>query len=455
MIAGTQSGTGKTSLALALVASLKRRGLKVQTFKTGPDFLDPSYLTLASGRPCYNLDGWMTGMEYVLDLFRRTTKDVDMAVIEGVMGLFDGSDPATSEGSTAEMARWLDAPVLLVVNVHGMARSLAATVKGYVEFDRDVRIAGIIANQSGSDGHKDWLVQSLESASLPPVLGAIPRGAFPTLPSRHLGLVRADHQNLPPSGLEGLANALERQVSLETILRIAMSASPLFVPEPGSEAKPCRKRVSIGVAYDRAFHFYYPDNLDELTLRGCELVWFSPLEERRLPEGLDGIYLGGGYPEEYAEGLSDNEEMNEAIRQFASRGLPIYAECGGLMYLTRGIETTGEERYPMVGLLPAWSRMLDRLKSLGYVEITLTANSLWGFRGTGLRGHEFHYSELIGDPLGDGLWTSVYRLKHRRSKTFTVEGFQRGNILASYVHLHWASQPKTVETFIDHCGGKS
>src|SRR5512143_1684810 len=197
IIAGTQSGTGKTTLSLALVASLKRRGLRVQTFKIGPDFLDPSYLALASERPCYNLDGWMTRREYVLGLFRRTTMDADIAVIEGVMGLFDGSDPGSSEGSTAEIARWLDAPVLLAVNVHGMARSLCAVVKGYAEFEADLKVAGILANHSGSDRHRDWLAQSLRSASLPPLLGAIPRGAFPTLPSRHLGLVSADPQNLP------------------------------------------------------------------------------------------------------------------------------------------------------------------------------------------------------------------------------------------------------------------
>jgi cobyrinic acid a,c-diamide synthase len=212
VIAGTQSGAGKTSLALALIASLKRRGLQVQTFKVGPDFLDPSYLTVTSGRPCYNLDGWMTKREYILELFHRTTKDADMAVIEGVMGLFDGSDPATSEGSTAEMARWLDAPVLLVVNVHGMARSLAAIVKGCVEFERNLRIVGIIANHSGSDHHKDWLAQSLESASLQPLLGAIPRGTLPTLPSRHLGLITADPQNLPPRIVEELADVLEKHV---------------------------------------------------------------------------------------------------------------------------------------------------------------------------------------------------------------------------------------------------
>ncbi len=454
VIAGTQSGTGKTSLALALVASLKRRGLRIQTFKVGPDFLDPSYLAVASERPCYNLDGWMTSREYVLKLFQRTTKDVDMAVIEGVMGLFDGADPSTSEGSTAEMARWLDAPVLLVVNVHGMARSLAVIVKGCVEFDRDLKIAGIIANHSGSDRHKEWITQSLESASLPPLLGAIPRGAFPILPRRHLGLITADPQNLTSGILEELADVLEKHLSLETVAQIARSAPPLFVPEIGKETNSDPKRISIGVAYDRAFHFYYPDNLDELAFRGCDLIQFSPLKDRGLPGSLNGLYLGGGYPEEYAEALADNQEMQEAIRQFAKRGLPVYAECGGLMYLSQGIRALDGKEYSMAGLLPTWSRMLGRLKSLGYVEVTLTSDSLWGICGESLRGHEFHYSELMGDPLENGLWKGVYRIRHRRSKTFTVEGYQQGNILASYVHLHWASQPEAIESFINHCGAK-
>ena len=452
IIAGTQSGTGKTSLSLALVASLKRRGLRVQTFKIGPDFLDPSYLTLASGRPCYNLDGWMTRKDYVLELFRRTMKDADIAVIEGVMGLFDGSNPGNSEGSSAEMARWLDAPVLLVVNVHGMARSLSAVVKGCVEFEGDLKIAGVIANHSGSDHHKDWLTESLRSASLPPLLGAIPRGALPALPSRHLGLVTADPQNLPPKILEELAGVLERHLSVDAVVQIAKKASPLSIPEPGLEVKPRPKRVSIGVAYDRAFHFYYPDNLDELKLRGCDLILFSPLQDRNLPEGIDALYYGGGYPEEYAETLAENREMQEAVRRFARRGQPIYAECGGLMYLTQGIETTQGKRYPMVGLLPVWSRMLHRLKSLGYVEVTLTNDSLWGQSGAVFRGHEFHYSELASLPQDDPLWTPVYRMKRRRSEKIFTEGFQQKNVLASYVHLHWASQPRNVETFINRCG---
>jgi cobyrinic acid a,c-diamide synthase len=394
----------------------------------------------------------MTRKDYVLELFNRTTKDTDLAVIEGVMGLFDGSDPGNSGGSTAEMARWLDAPVLLVINVHGMARSLSAVVKGCVEFERGVKIAGIIANHSGSDHHKGWLTQSLKSASLPPLLGAIPRGAFPTLPSRHLGLITADPQNLPPKILKELAEVLEQHLNLDAVMEIAKNASPLSMTEPGREAKPRPKRVSIGLAYDRAFHFYYPDNLDEIRLRGCDLILFSPLQDRKLPEEIDALYFGGGYPEEYAETLSENREMHEAVRQFARRGLPLYAECGGLMYLSQGIETTHGKRYPMAGLLPVWCRMLDRLKSLGYVEVTLTDNSLWGERGAVLRGHEFHYSELIGSPPDDPCWTQIYRIKRRRQEKILTEGFQNNNVLASYVHLHWASQPRSIETFVTQCG---
>jgi cobyrinic acid a,c-diamide synthase len=352
------------------------------------------------------------------------------------------------------MALWLDAPILLIVNVHGMARSLSAIVKGCVEFERDLKISGIIANHTGSDHHKDWLARSLESASLPPLLGAIPRGALPILPSRHLGLITADSQNLPTRILEEFADVFEKYMSPDTVLRIARNASPLSIQVPVVKENPCRKRIPVGLAYDRAFHFYYPDNLDELQSRGCDLIRFSPLKDRKLPEGLNGLYLGGGYPEEYAEALSDNQGMQEAIRQYAGRGFPVYAECGGLMYLTQGIETTKGKRYPMVGLLPVWSRMLDRLKSLGYVEVTLVQNSLWGEGGAVFKGHEFHYSELTEPLQNDSLWTSVYRVKHRRSKTISLEGFQQKKVLASYVHLHWASQPEAMANFISRLEGK-
>ena len=456
VIAGTHSGVGKTSLTLGLVASLKRRGFRVQTFKVGPDFLDPSYLATASGRPCYNLDGWMTSKEYVLELFDRTTRDADIAVIEGVMGLFDGAHPVTSEGSTGEIARWLEAPVLLVVNAHGMGRSLAALAKGYVEMEPDVRIAGIIANHIGSDRHRLSIAQSLESTFLPPLIGAIPRGILPSLPSRHLGLVTADSRTLSPIILDGMAGAVEKHLSMDALIRTAKDSPSLSVREDHFSPIPCRKRFPVGVAFDEAFHFYYPDNLEALEARGCDLIRFSPLRDRKLPAGLTGLYFGGGYPEEYAEDLESNESMRESVRNFASRGTrPVYAECGGLMYLSQGIETHDGRSHSMVGLLPVRSRMFDRLRSLGYVEVTLREKSLWGAEGAKLRGHEFHYSELTGNPLSQGDWKPVYQIARRHSQGQAVEGFQRGEILASYIHLHWASRPHAMETFMARLGANS
>lgn len=455
IVAGTQSGVGKTSVALALVAALRRRGLRVQTFKVGPDFLDPSHLARVSGRPCYNLDGWMTQRTYIRELFSRATGDADLAVIEGVMGLFDGADPAGPEGSTAEIARWLQAPVLLVVNAHGLARSIAALVKGYAEFDPGVRVAGVIANQSGTDRHRKWLADSLQASGLPPVLGAIPRGAFPQLPSRHLGLVTADAHNLPERVQEQLGVVFAEQTDLEAILEQARQAPLLPAEDQVQEPLNGGAAVRIGIARDRAFHFYYQDNLDALAERGVVWIPFSPLEDPGLPSGLDALYIGGGYPEEHAPALSANRRLHEDVRRFAASGKPVYAECGGLMFLTAGIETRAGDKHPMVGLLPAWTRMLDRLKTLGYVEVELTRPSLMGPPGTTLRGHEFHYSELIREPVEAEGWDRAYQLKRRQQERRDREGFQRNRILASYVHLHWASRPGAAGAFIQSCGASS
>jgi len=451
VIAGTHSGVGKTSITLALVAALKKRGLKVQTFKVGPDFLDPTYLALASGRPCYNLDGWMTSKEYVRELFDRVSWDADLALIEGVMGLFDGADPTNSESSTAEIAHWLNAPVVLVANVHGQARSLAALVKGFNEFDPDIKLAGIIANQSGSSQHGNWLKTSLEAASLPPLLGAVSRGSLPDLASRHLGLVTADRKNLSPKTLDHSAQGLESQIPLEAFLEKARSAPSWELPEPRVEEISNTWKLSLGYAYDQAFHFYYQDNLEALRRRGADLIPFSMLDNPHLPRRLDALYLGGGYPEEYARELGENQTILQEIREFAEQGKPIYAECGGLMILTQGIETLDNQRYPMVGLLPVWTRMLPRLKSLGYVQVRLIRSSLWGDKGDELRGHEFHYSELMGNPCDQRAWQPVYEITKRRRKGIILEGFQSGQVLASYAHLHWASRPKAVEAFLENC----
>jgi cobyrinic acid a,c-diamide synthase len=488
VIAGTHSGVGKTSFTLALAHALAHRELKIQTFKVGPDFLDPTYLALASGRPCYNLDGWMAGHDHCRRLFARTAADADCALVEGVMGLFDGADAQSDEGSTAEIARLLDAPVILVVNVHGMGRSFAALVKGYTTFRPDLRFTGVVANHCGSERHAALLSDSLQAAGLPPLLGAIPRGAFPELVSRHLGLVTADRGQLPESLLDALADALERNLSLETLFpkmltRTTKSTAPIdpgercdapdsremtlfpepnaaerseppvatpAVEEPGSAPSPGRLRV--GVARDAAFHFYYQDLFDALQASGCEVVFFSPLDDRRLPGGISGLYLGGGYPELHAGRLAENGEMLAAICSYATSGRPLYAECGGLMYLSRGIETDGRF-YPFAGLLPARTRMLPARKALGYAEVALTEDSLWGRRGDLLRGHEFHYSELIDDPLSDPAWRKIYSLRRRRTDTVETEGYQNGAILASYLHLHYASRPAAVARFLERCRG--
>lgn len=447
VIAGTQSGVGKTSLTLGIVAALKRRGLRVQTFKVGPDYLDPTYLTLASGRPCYNLDGWMTGEEYVRALFCRVCADADVALIEGVMGLFDGADPATLEGSTAEVARWLDAPVALVANAHGAGRSFAAAVHGFSTFVPEIRVAGVIANRCGSDRHAEWLATSLSSASLPPLLGAVKRGALPELPSRHLGLVTADEVRFSESVLDQLADAIEMAVSLDKILDMARTAAPIQTPAAENVTPTNRPLVRLGIARDEAFHFYYPDNLQALQRAGCELVPFSPLHDNALPPNLNGIYIGGGYPEEHAQALAANAGMLGAIRQFAAEHRIIYAECGGLMYLSQGIETLDGARHPLLGLLPAWTRMCPCRQSLGYVEAVLSCDCLWGQSGDCLRGHEFHYSELTSVPVD---CTSVYSLHYRRSERPVGEGFQRGPVLASYAHLHFASCPGAVAHFVNH-----
>lgn len=449
VIAGTHSGAGKTSVALAITAALRRKGIKVQTFKVGPDFLDPTYLALASQRPCYNLDGWMTTKAYVRELFQRATHDADLAVIEGVMGLFDGADPATSQGSTAEIARWLNAPVLLTVNTHGIARSLAALVQGYCGFDKKLSIVGIIANHGGSERHAEWLAASLASSSLPPILGFIPRGAFPVLPSRHLGLVSADRRNLSPAILDQLSSVFEKHSDLERIVMEARNVPPLYCRKSRSPEPAVVKKLRLGLAYDEAFHFYYRDNLDELLNGGCQIVPFSPLQDRHLPEDIHGLYFGGGYPEEHAGRLAENRGMIESIRRFALSGKSVYAECGGLMYLTRGIETGGRQMHSLVGILPVWTRMLKGLRALGYREVRLLAETLFGIPGTQLRGHEFHFSELAEEPCGTN-WEKIYELKSRTSERAWFEGFQSRKILASYVHLHWASRPEVTGSFLRH-----
>jgi cobyrinic acid a,c-diamide synthase len=438
-----------------MVRALTRRGLRVQPFKVGPDFLDPTYLTLAAGRDCLNLDSWMMGPEYVKALFARSTADADVAVIEGVMGLFDGADADGLAGSTAEIAKILNVPVLLLVHAHGVARSIAPLVKGFAEFEEGVDVAGVVANRAGSSRHREILAEALSTAGLPPLLGSVPRDAYPELQSRHLGLLTADRESLPESTLESLADAVEAHLDLEHLLEIARPPVGEAGGESSTARTPASPRVRLGVARDSAFHFYYRDNLEVFERLGAELIFFSPLLDTQLPEGVDALYLGGGYPEVHAPALSQNRGLLASIRAFAESGRVVYAECGGLVYLSQSIETLEGKALPLAGVLPFRTRMLERRKALGYVEVETTAPSVWGGNRTLLRGHEFHYSEIVGkEPLPEG-WSRTYRVQARRSAEPVREGYARGNILASYMHLHWACHEDAARHFLESCAQAS
>lgn len=457
IVAAPASGSGKTSVTLGLARAARRRGLRVQCFKVGPDFLDPTYLTCASGKPALNLDSWMSGSDYVIQCYTKACQENDLVLIEGVMGLFDGARPDSLDGSTAALAQLLNIPVLLVVPAQGMALSIAALVHGMGSFAPGLRVGGVIANFVGSSKHGDLLRTALAAHGQPPLLGALVKGALPPLPSRHLGLHSADEVADLDSHLDALASALESTLDLDNLfqpdahfLQTTEFDTRHFEAEEVS-VDSSTSAVRIGVANDAAFRFVYPDNLQALRKAGAELVFFSPLQDRSIPDHLDGIYLPGGYPELHAAELAANTPMLLSLRAAVEKGMAVYAECGGLLYMSQGIETLAGECYDFLGILPVRARMLAKRKALGYCEVKTMAPTCLGPAGTVLRGHEFHYSELIGSVPPD--WTRAYQTKHRTSSG--EEGYAQGRILASYVHLHFAAQPQVAQHLVHFFQGDS
>jgi cobyrinic acid a,c-diamide synthase len=445
LIAATGSGVGKTTATVALMGALRARGMRVAAFKCGPDYLDPTYHRRAAGASSHNLDGWMMDRESVLATFARAAKDADIAVIEGVMGLFDGAAPTGDEGSSAEIAKWLAAPVLLVVDASGMARTVAAVAHGFGHFDPLLKLAGVICNRVGSRGHLDLLRAA--SAEIP-VVGGFPSEARLAFPERHLGLLSAHEKNVAQPLFDAWADLAAQWFDLDAIVAIARSAPALTVSETELWPRnaPSAPRCRIGVACDDAFHFYYEDNLRRLETAGAELVRFAPTRETRLPQ-VDGLYFGGGYPEVLAAELSGNRAMIDEVRGFAGRGGPIYAECGGLMYLSNGIRTLEGRTWPMVGLVAGQAVMSERLQALGYVEVETRGESILGPAGMRMRGHQFRYSTLT--PIPEAM-ERVYSVRPRWGESF-VEGYRSGSVLASYVHVHWASNPMAAEGFVRSC----
>ena len=440
LIAGTHSGCGKTTVSLGIMAALKRRGVAVQPFKCGPDFIDPSLHHLVTGKISRNLDVRMCGADYVGATFARNSRRAQCCVIEGVMGLFDGG-----EGSAAVLAKTLGLPVLLVVDVRSAAESIAAVVKGFAELDPAVRLAGIICNRVGSARHQQLIAGAIAAHCPVPILGFLPRQEEISIPSRHLGLHMGDEQPLSPATIDRLAQLMEDHLDLDQLLRIASTAQQEHgeVAEVSCNQLAAGKTVRLGVARDAAFCFYYEDNLDMLRQAGAELCQFSPLKDRDLPPELGGLYLGGGYPELYAQQLSDNESMRNQIRIFAESGRPVYAECGGFMYLCQAITTGDGQSFPMAGMYPLTATMQPRLRSLGYRQAVVEHDCLLAPQGQTLHGHEFHYSTVGEAPAAID---RVYLLDNGQR-----EGFVHRNTLAGYVHLHWGRTPEVAGRFVQTC----
>ncbi len=444
IIGGTRSGCGKTTMTMGILGALAAAGHDVQPWKAGPDYIDPGFLGAAAGKICRNLDTMILDEPVIGELFESRPGDV--AVVEGVMGLYDGAGPLDERGSAAHLSKILKLPVFLVLDGTAVARSAAATALGFIEFDREVNIAGFLINKVGSEHHYGIIKTAIEERTGKPVLGYLMKDSRFILPERHLGLDQdiesADHGRIRDSIIE----AVGRTVELEKLLSLADRKLPEQRPRTGIFGEETRREpfVTIAVARDGAFRFYYEDNLDILRHRGARIRFFSPLKDRSVGEGIDAVYLGGGYPELYAGELSANGDLLAQLRDLAGKGLPVYGECGGFMYLTEEIIDGEGRSFPMAGLLPGKARLGEKLKALGYCETETNCDTILGQRGTRGRGHVFHWSALEEGNTGEPLVFTV-----RKGTRVLEEGFQRHNVLGSWVHHHFAANPAMAGSFIE------
>jgi cobyrinic acid a,c-diamide synthase len=458
VIAGTQSGVGKTTLTVGIIAALRRRGLTVQPFKVGPDYIDPTYHSLAAGRPCRNLDTWLVPPERVRALFEHAASAANVAIIEGVMGLFDGAGYGDDAGSTAEVAKLLGAPVVVVMDAAKMARSVGAIAIGYQRFDDELLIRGFVLNRVAGDEHGRGAASAVTKATDLPVLGWVPRAEALQVPERHLGLVPTNEPGRWREFTDSAADAVTRHLNMDRLLDILRQddggkmkdekttnsfGSSLFVKSSTFTQHP-----RIAVARDKAFQFLYEDNLDLLNAAGAEIVFFSPLRDTALPPGTSGVILSGGFPEIYAERLATNRALHAAVHAAHEHGLPIYAECGGLMYLTSAIIDGDGRRHEMVGLLPGHCEMSREL-TMGYRQAQSAGRSWFLSDGEKVRGHEFHYSTWKDRP--EDLAPAFLLLPRSGTGAARPEGARVGNLWASYVHLHFAAKPELAQRFIEAC----
>ena len=452
MVAGIRSGTGKTTVALGLAAALRRRGRVVQTFKVGPDLLDSAHLAHVSGRPCRNLDAWMLGDTGLRHALARGVMGADCAVVEGVAGLYDshgvrGAEsagvPYAFPGSSAEVARVARCPVILVLDVGGMGETAAALALGVRQLDPRLRVIGVVLNNIAGEVHRRTIEDSVWELATLPVLGALPHLDQGAMPEWAMGLAPVAEGYIDRAASH-LATAMERHCDLDLVERLMAAAEPVPpLPSTGALAgiraeRPAGDPVRVAVAYDEAFCSYYPENLELLEEAGAEIVPFSPLEERSLPRDIQGIYLGGGFPEAFADRLATNRSLAESLQRARAAGTPIYAESGGIMLLARSLRTASGEVHAMAGILPIDIGLADGRPRAGYRELRLMSDSMLGAAGTRLRGHEFHAAAVVGG--GDRL-APAFSAHGCDGEPLGCEGWADGDVVASFVQLHFGQDP--------------
>lgn len=441
VIAGVTSSVGKTSISIAVMKALKEKGYTVQGFKVGPDYIDPSYHTSVTNRQSRNLDPWLMGEDGLLQSFHEASKETDFAVIEGVMGLFDGLSGKNNFASTAHVAKLLKSPVILVIDAAKAARSVAAVALGFMKFDPSIKIAGIILNNVAGDKHAQYCTDALKQKNIP-VLGTIKRNKDIQLQERHLGLVPTSERKELHDKVMKVADYMKEHIDIDKTISIARKAPKLKI-KTNSVSK--KMNTTIAVALDESFNFYYADNLDILRALGAELEFFSPVNDKRIPDA-DGLYIGGGFPEVLANKLENNSDMLKVVRKVAMDGMPIYAECGGLMYLTRSITEFDGNKHKMVNLFDV-DTIMDKKLTLNYTEAKIVNSCTLGNAGKTMHGHEFHYSR-VDEPPADARF--AYQLKKGKGINGSSDGLIEYNTLASYMHVHFANR-KLAENFLFAC----
>jgi cobyrinic acid a,c-diamide synthase len=445
ILSGTSSRAGKTVVSIGLMRALRNRGYDVQPFKVGPDFIDPSYHYFATNRASRNLDSYMISPQDILGTFQRSSEDCDIAIIEGTMGLYDSHNALDEKGSTAQVSKILSSPVVLIANVERIGRTAAPFVLGYRLFDELVDIQGVILNRLGNPRHATKARLAVERLAKMQVVGVIPRDERIVIPERHLGLVPAYERGKLEKLFDDLAEVVESYVDVDAIIRIAEGAKEMEKATVNPVFRPLEeKSFTLGVVRDEAFTFYYQDNLDAFSANGAEIRYIDSLRDKKLPN-VDALYIGGGFPEVFAEALEKNTSIREEIYNFCDSGKPVYGECGGLMYLGESITTKEGEEYEMVGFLPLKARMFHRFQALGYVRNEVIRDNPLSKKGVRLVGHEFHYSKL---DLLDKI-EYVYKVERGKGVDGVHDGLMVKNTLASYMHLHVLSYPDMVNNLLE------